>query len=142
MEVADVRRRLRAAIEESRRHADARRTKRDAASREWERVLTDVAVPAFHQIASALTAEGYRFKVVTPGAAVRLVPERGGEEFVELALDTEGDEPEVMIRSTRARGRRTISSERSLGARSAVGVLTDNELVDQVMADLIKLLER
>ena len=99
-------------------------------------------MPAFHQIASALTAEGYRFKVVTPGAAVRLVPERGGEEFVELALDTDGDEPEVMIRSTRARGRRTISSERSLGTRSAVDVLTDSELVDQVMADLIRLLER
>jgi len=136
METSDVRRRLRAAIDESKRHAEERRAKKDAASREWERVLTDVAVPLCHQIAQALNAEGYRFKVVTPGSAVRLVPERSGDEFVELALGTDGDEPEVMIRSTRGRGRRTVTTERSLGARSAVDVLTDNLLADEIIRDL------
>jgi hypothetical protein len=136
MEVADVRRRLRAAIEESKRHAEERRTKKDAASHEWERVLADVAVPLCHQIAQALNAEGYRFKVVTPGSAVRLVPERGGDEFVEVALDTEGDEPDVIIRSKRGRGSRTVATERSLGARSAVDILTDNVLADEIIRDL------
>jgi len=136
MEVADVRRRLRAAIDESKRHADERRAKKDAASREWERVLADLAVPLCHQIAQALNAEGYRFKVVTPGSAVRLVPERGGDEFVELALDSEGDEPDVMIRSMRGRGRRTVSTERSLGARSRVDAITDAILADEIFRDL------
>ena len=140
MEVSDVRRRVRTAIEESRRQADERRAKKDAAVRQWDRVLTDVAIPVFHQVASALNAEGYRYKVTTPGAAVRLVPDRGGEEFIEVALDTEGDEPVVMIRSTRGRGRRGVTSERSLGARSAVDVLTDNALADEIIAELTRLL--
>jgi hypothetical protein len=142
MEVSEVRRRLRGAIEDARRRAEERRAKKDAAVREWERVLADVAIPLFHQIAQALNAEGYQYTVTTPGSAVRLVPERSGEEFVELALDTEGDEPEVMVRSTRGRGRRTLTSERSLGARSAVDVLTDNTLAGEVIADLIKIIER
>ena len=137
MEVSEVRRRVRSAIEESRRQADERRAKKDAAVRDWERVLADVAIPVFHQIASALTAEGYRYKVTTPGSAVRLVPERGGDEFIELSLDTEGDEPTVMLHSTRGRGRRSVTTERSLGARSAVDVLTDNELAAEVV-DLLK----
>ena len=137
MEVSDVRRRVRGAIEESRRQAEERRAKKDTAVREWERVLPDVAIPVFQQIALALNAEGYRYQVTTPGASVRLVPERGGEEFIELALDTEGDEPAMMLRSTRGRGRRSVTTERSLGARSAVDLLTDNALADEII-DLLK----
>ena len=142
MEVADVRRRLRMAIDETRKRADERRTRKDEASLAWERILADVAVPAFHQVAQALNAEGYRFTVVTPGAAVRLVPERGGDEFVELGLETEDDEPAVMIRSTRGRGRRTVTSERALTARSAVDVLTDDEIVTELIEELKPFLQR
>jgi hypothetical protein len=136
MEISEVRRRLRMAIDDAKRRADERRAKKDAAAREWERVLADVAIPLFHQIALVLNAEGYRYTVTTPGSAVRLVPERGGEEFIELSLDTEGDEPVVLIRSTRGRGRRSVASERSLGARSAVDVLTDTALADEIIAVL------
>ena len=142
MEVSDVRRRVRAAIEESRRETDERRARKDGASRAWEQVLADVAVPAFHHVAQALVAEGLRFKVVTPGAVARLVPERGGEEFIELALDTEGDEPVVMIRSTRGRGRRTVASERALTAGSAVDSLTDDRIVSEVIEELKPFLQR
>src|SRR5262245_54689208 len=139
MEVSDVRRLVRTAIEDAKRHADERRAKKDAAVREWERVLADIAIPLFHQIASALSAEAYRYKVTRPGSAVRLVPERGGEAFIELALETEGDEPVVMIRSSRGRGRRTIVSERASGA---VDVLTDNAIAEDIMRELKPLLER
>jgi hypothetical protein len=137
MEISEVRRRLRMAIEDAKRHADERRAKKDAAAREWEGVLADVAIPLFQQIALVLNAEGYHYTVTTPGSAVRLVPKRGGEEFIELSLDTEGDEPVVMIRSTRGRGRRSVARERSLGARSAVDVLTDNALADEII-DVLK----
>jgi hypothetical protein len=142
MEVSDVRRRVRTAIEEARRRAEERRARKDAESRAWERALQDVVVPAFHLVASALAAEGYRFKVETPGATARLVPERGGEEYVEVALDSDGDQPVVMIRSTWGRGRRTVTRERPLGARSAVDILTDDEVVPPLVEELQSLLER
>lgn len=140
MEVSDVRRYIRTAIDDARRQTDERRTRNDAAVRAWERVLAEVAVPLFHQFASALTAEGYRFKVETPGAAVRLVPERGGDEFVELVLDTEGDDPLAMIRSTRGRGRRSVTNERPLNAR--IDVLTDGEIATGLVQELTSLLQR
>jgi hypothetical protein len=142
MEVSEVRRRLRTAIEDTKRQAEDRRAKKEAAVRDWERVLADVAIPLFHQIAQALSAEGYRYVVTTPGSAVRLVPERGGEEFIEVSLDTEGEAPAVMIRSTRGRGRRSVASERPLSTRSAVDALTDDDLVEGVMEELKPLLQR
>jgi hypothetical protein len=141
MEVSDVRRLLRTAIDDARRRAGERRARKDAAVRDWERVLAEVATPAFHQIALALNAEGYRFQVTTPGSAVRLVPERGGEEFVELALDTDGDDPVVMIRSTRGRGRRMITNERALDARSEIGALAERDVTAEIIAELTPLLQ-
>jgi hypothetical protein len=142
MEVSDVRRRLRNAIDEARRRGEERRARKDAESRAWEKALQDVAIPAFHLLASALTAEGYRFKVVTPGATVRLVPERGGEEFVEIALETDGDDPGVTIRSTHGRGRRTVTRERPLGVRSASDIVSDNDVIPAVLDELVPFLER
>src|SRR5262245_35583466 len=105
MEVSDVRRRLRGAIEDARRRSAERRARADEASRAWERILQDLAVPTFQTIASALTAEGHRFKIATPGGTVRMSPERSAEEFLELSLDTDRDQPAVMLHSTRGRGR-------------------------------------
>jgi hypothetical protein len=141
MEVSDVRRRLRAAIDDARRQAEQRRTRKDEASRAWERMLTEVAVPAFHVVASALTGEGYRFKVVTPGEAVRLMPERG-EEFIELALDGDREDPVLMLRTTRGRGRRMVSSERIFKNGPAMAEFTDEEVVAAVLHELIPFVER
>jgi hypothetical protein len=143
MEIADVRRRLRSAIEDARRLAEERRGRKDEASRAWERVLAEVAAPACHSMASALTGEGMRFKVVTPGAAVRLTPERGGEEFVELALDTERDTPAVMLRSTRGRGRRVVSDERVLrDGAAAIASLTEEDVIVALLRELVPFIER
>lgn len=142
MEVSDVRRRLRTAIDEARRHAEQRRARRDEASRVWDRLLAEVAVPAFHMMASALVGEGHRFKVVTPGSAVRLTPERGGEEFVELALDTDRDEPALLLTSTRGRGRRVVSSERVFREGAAVATVTEEDVVAALLVELVPFLER
>ena len=141
MEIYDVRRLLRGAIDEARRRVTERRERKDAASRVWEQILPDVAVPAFHLVASALTGEGLRFNVSTPGNAVRLTPERGGEEFIELALDTD-DEPVVTLRSARARGRRAVSSERPLRAGLAIAGLTQEDVVTAVLEELVPFIER
>ena len=142
MEVSEVRRRLRAAIEEARRRSTERRARGDAASRDWERVLPEVAVPTFQTIASALAAEGHRFKVHTPGEAVRLSLERSSEEFVELSIDTQRDEPALMLRSTRGRGRRMISNERVVGEGHPIGALTQEDLVPVLLEELIPFIER
>src|SRR5205085_618075 len=99
MEVSDVRRRLRGAIEDAKRRSAERRARVDEASRAWEEVLTTTVVPAAHTMASALTGEGHRFKVVTPAGAVRLALERSAEEFVEVSLDTERQVPAMLVRS-------------------------------------------
>jgi hypothetical protein len=141
MEISDVRRRLRAAIEEARRQAEARRARRDEASRAWERTLTEVAVPAFHMTASALNGEGHRFKVVTPGEAVRLTPERG-DEFIELALDGDRDEPVLMLRSTRGRGRRIVTNERVFRAGTGIASFTEEDVVAALLEELLPFIER
>jgi hypothetical protein len=142
MEVSEVRRRLRAAIDDAKRRVAERRGRKDDATRTWEQLLPGVAVPSFLAIASALTGEGLRFKVLTPGDAVRLVPERGGEEFIELALDTEAEEPALMLRSTRGRGRRMISAERPLRTGAAIAQVSEEEIVDALLAELAPFIDR
>lgn len=142
MEVSDVRRRLRGAIEEAKRRAAERRAKSDEAVRAWQAVLPEVAVPACHTMASALAGEGYRFKVLTPGDSVRLSLERSAEEFVELALDTTRDAPAVMIRSTRSRGRRMLTSERVARDAGSIAALTQDDIVDLLLGELVAFIER
>jgi len=142
MEVSDVRRRLRGAIEDARRRTAERRARVDAASRAWGQVLPSVVIPAFHALQSALTGESHRFKVSTPGEAARLTPERSTAEFIEIALDTERDLPAVMIRSLRGRGRRTVSAERIVREGDAIPQLTQEEIVTAVLEELVPLIER
>ena len=142
MEVSEVRRRLRGAIDDAKKRAAERRTHVDDARRAWERLLPEVAVPTFHTMAGALVAEGYRFKVFTPGEAVRLSLERSAEEFVELSLDTEREEPALMLRSTRGRGRRMVSTERTVREGAQIAGVTQEDLVDAVLEDLIPFIER
>ena len=142
MEVSEVRRRLRSAIDDAKKRAAERRTRVEDARRAWERLLPEMAVPTFHTMAGALTSEGHRFKVFTPGEAVRLSLERSAEEFVELSLDTERDEPALMLRSTRGRGRRIVSTERIVREGTPIAALTQEDLVDAVLEELIPFLER
>jgi hypothetical protein len=142
MEVSEVRRRLRSAIDDAKKRSVERRTRVDDARRAWERLLPDVAVPTFHTMAGALTAEGHRFKVFTPGEAVRLSLERSAEEFVELSLDTDRDEPALLLRSTRGRGRRIVSTERIVAEGAQIAGVTQEDLVASMLEELIPFIER
>lgn len=142
MEVSEVRRRLRGAIEDARRRSTERRARVDEARHAWERVLPEIAVPAFQTVAGALAAEGHRFRLFTPGQAVRLSLDRSAEEFVEMSLDTERDEPAAVLQSTRGRGRRMISDERIVGQGAQIGQLTTEDIVDALLAELIPFIER
>jgi hypothetical protein len=142
MEVSDVRRRLRGAIDAARKAAQERRSRTDQAARDYEAFLRDRAVPVFHTFASALAAEGYRFKVFTPADSVRLASESAGDDFIELSLDPLSDPPAVVGRSSRGRGRRTVTSERPVRDGAAVGELTDDDVLSFLIAEIPPFVER
>lgn len=142
MDIADVRRRLRGAIEQARRDAADRRARGDLAEREYESFLTERAVPVFHDFANALAGEGLRFKVFTPARSVKLASERSGEDFIELELDSTQDPPQVIGRSSRGRGRRMVTSERPLRPPAAISELTEEDVLSFLLTEIIALVER
>jgi hypothetical protein len=136
MEVSEVRRRVRAAIESARREAQERRIRSDRASLEYQDFLRDRAVPLFQTVASALVAEGYRFKVFTPADSVRLASETSGNDVIELTLDAAADPPTVSGRTSRGRGSRLVDSERPVKAGKAVADLSDEDVLGFLMEEI------
>ncbi len=139
MEIADVRKRILSAIERGKQRAADRRTRNDEAARAYSIFLDTIAVPLFRQAGNVLRAEGHQFSVSTPSGSVRLMSDRTAEDFVEIVLDTSGDIPRVMGRSSRGRGRRVVESERPVGDPAA---LTDHDLLDFLVREIDALIER
>jgi hypothetical protein len=142
MEIPDLRRRVRAAIEQARRDAAGRRERSDAAARAYEQFLAERAIPAFNTLASALVAEGHRFKVHTPAGSVRLASERSPDDFIELTLETGEDPPFVLGRTSAGRGRRVVTKERPLRDGAGPDLLTDDDVISFVLSEVVPLLER
>ena len=142
MDIPEIRRRVRAAIEQARRDAAARRERSDAAAKAYDQFLTTWAVPAFTTMASALVAEGHRFKVTTPAGSVRLASERSPDDYVELMLDSSEDPPVVLGRTNAGRGRRTLTKERPVRPGVPPDALTDEDVVSFVLAEILTLIER
>ena len=142
MEVSDVRRRIRSAIDTARARAAERRTRTDDAVRAYDQFLSAIAVPAFHSVAAALTGEGHRFTVITPAGTVRMSPERSAEDFIELSLDTDRDRPGVVLRTARGRGRRMVAAERPLREDLPIAELAEEDVVAAVIEEAIPFIER
>jgi hypothetical protein len=142
VEISEVRRRLRAAIEKARRESAERRTRADVAARDYDTFLAERAAPVFHQIAAALKADGHQFKVFTPESSIRLAAERSPDEFIELALDSSSDPPAVIGRTSRGRGRRMVSTERALKESAPIADLSDEDVLAFVVEEITRLLER
>jgi hypothetical protein len=142
MDIPEVRRRVRAAIEQARRDAGARRERVDVASRAYDEFLVSRAIPAFNLIASALVAEGHRFKVLTPAGSVRLTAEGAPDDFIELTFDPSEDPPLVLGRANVGRGRRSVTSERPVREGTDVQNLTDEDVVNFVTSELPRLVMR
>ena len=141
METAVVRKRLVDAIERAKRTAGDRRTRADEAARAYAQFLETTAVPLLRQVANVLKASGYPFAVFTPSGGVRLMSERNAEDYIELSLDTSGDEPMVIGKSSRARGRRVVEHERAI-AEQTVAHLTEEHLFDYLLKELEPYIER
>jgi hypothetical protein len=130
MEISHVRNQLRNAIERSRDRAQQRRQRTQDAERAYESFLQDVATPVTKQVANALKAEGYSFTVFTPGGGLRLAADRGRDDYVELALDTSDDRPQVMGRISRTRGSRTIADERPVKKDASPEQITEADVLE------------
>jgi hypothetical protein len=136
VEVSHVRRRLTAAIELARRGAQERRERAAATERTYETFLADVAVPVMRMLASALKADGYPFTIATPGGAVRLASDKGRDDYIELALDTAVDPPEVIGRVSYGRGSRTLAEERPVKPGASPQAITEEDVLDFLLRAL------
>jgi hypothetical protein len=141
VDIPDVRRRLRHAMDRARQEASARRVQVDAAGRDYERFLTDVAEPVFRVFVSAIKAEGHPFHIATPAGSLRLESERSREDFIELVLDTT-DAPVVVGRVSRGRGRRMVASERPVREGAAVSELTQEDVLAFLVSEIVPFVER
>lgn len=142
MEISDIKRRVVETIERARRQAAGRRSRNDEAAREYEAFLNQTAIPVFKQVSNVLRAEGFAFTVSTPGGNagnVRLMSDRSAEDYIELMLDTSGEEPMVSGHTGRSRGRRVVESEHAIGPPAA---LTENDVLSFVLRALEPLVER
>jgi hypothetical protein len=143
IEVSEIRRRLRATLEQARRSRAERRARAEAAERAYEALLAKVATPVFRMFAAALKAEGHPFAVFTPASQLRLASERSGEDFIEIFLDTDEDPPVVSARISRGRGRRMITSERPVRKASPPsGDLADEDVLEFLLEEIPPFIER
>lgn len=141
MEISQVKQRLTETIERAKRSAGERRARNDEASRAYQPFLDQVAIPLFRQIASVLKASGYSFGVFTPGGSVRLMSERNSEDYIEIALDTTGDRPEVIAHVSRTRGRRVIESEKPVSDQP-IDAITAEALLAFLLREIEPFVER
>jgi len=93
-------------------------------------------------VANALNAEGYAFTLSTPGRGLRLALDRGRDDFIELVLETNADEPSVIGRIRRTRGSRTIEEERPIRPGASPDQLSEDDVLNFFVGALEPWLER
>ena len=142
MEIAQIRRRVQVRLADLKRAAAERRETAAAAERAYGSFLATVATPTLHAVAQSLSAEGYPYKVTTPGNAVRMVSDRSGRTYLEIRLDTAGREPQLVAQIGRERGSRVLEDERPICEGLAIGAVTDEHLLAALLDLLPELIER
>jgi hypothetical protein len=141
LEVAHVRNRLRNAIDSAKQRSQARRQQLEEASQAYTAFLK-MADPILRQLTSALRAEGVAFTLFTPEQSLRLASDRSRVDYVELTLASDTDPPQVMLRTSYARGSRTNEEERPLKAGATPDEISEEELLATLLDALTPWLER
>ena len=142
MEISDIRRRFRTALEQARKASAERQERTDAASIAYAAFLRDIAVPVFRMFSNVAKAEGQAFTIFTPADSVRLVSERHADDFIEVFLDTSQDPAQVMARVNRRRGGDLITAERPVRTGAPINSLTDEDVLELLLEEMGKLTER
>ena len=142
MEVSEVRRQLKHAIDRAKARAQRKRMDAAEAERAYATFLEEIATPTTRMLANALKAEGYPFTVSTPSGGLRLASDRGRDDYIELTLDGSGEKPTVVGRVRQTRGSRTLEDERPIKAGAAPQDLTEGDVLSFLVAALEPWLER
>jgi D-serine deaminase-like pyridoxal phosphate-dependent protein len=142
LELDQIRRRVQTRLTEIKRAAVARRDKVAAAERAYEGFLANVATPTLTAVAQSLSAEGYPYKVVTPGATARMVSDRSNRTYFEIRLDTMGSVPQVIAEVGRERGSRVLADDRPVGEGLPVDAVTDEHVLAVVVEAMGELIDR
>jgi hypothetical protein len=142
MEISDIRRGLRQAIEGAKRASAERRARADAAGRAYQVFLLDVATPVFQMFANVLKVDGYPFLLFTPAGGLRLMSERSSGDYIELVLDGSTDPPSVLARINRGRGSRVITAERPVRADASIDQITQEDVLGFLLSQIGPFVER
>jgi len=142
MELVQIRRRVQSRLADIKRGAAERREKVAAAERAYESFLADVARPTVSAVAQSLSAEGYAYRVTTPGAAVRMSSDRSSRTYLEIRLDTAGPVPQLVAEIGRERGSRVLADERPICPGMAIDAITDEHLLAAILDAMAELIER
>jgi hypothetical protein len=142
MEVSLVRNRLKRAIDAARERSQKHRQRTAAAEQAFHLFLQNVATPIARQTANALKAEGYPFTVFTPGGGLRLASDRGRDDYIEFALESTAETPQVVARISHTRGSRTLTEERPVKPGAPPESLTEDDFLTFLLDALGPWLER
>ena len=142
MEVSQVNKRVKSAIEDAKAKAQARRNAGASAEKSYAAFLETVATPIARQIANALKVAGVGFTLGTPGGGLRLAADRGRDDYVEIVLDTSGELPQAAGRVSVTRGSRTIVETLPIKAGTAIEDVTEEDVLEFLVRVLEPWLER
>jgi hypothetical protein len=142
MELVQIRRRVQVRLADIKRAAVERREKAAAAERAYGAFLAQVATPTFNAVAQSLSAEGYPYRVTTPGGAVRMSSDRSNRTYLEIRLDTAGAAPQLIAEIGRERGSRILADERPVCEGIAIETITDEHLLAAILDAMAELIER
>jgi hypothetical protein len=133
---------VQARLTDIKRAAAERRDNVAAAERAYETFLAEVATPTVTAVAQSLSAEGYAYRVTTPGGAVRMSSDRSSRTYLEVRLDTAGASPQLIAEVGRERGSRVFADERPIGQGIAIGAVTVEHLLAAILDAMADLIER
>jgi hypothetical protein len=142
MELDQIRRRVQLRLADLKRAAAERREKVAAAERAYGSFLANVATPTVNAVAQSLSAEGYPYRVTTPGGAVRMSSERSSRTYLEIRLDTSGATPQPVVEIGRERGSRILADERPICQGVAIDAIADEHLLAVLLEAMAELIDR
>lgn len=141
-EVADVRRRVLVMVERARQDAADRRVRSDVDEERARQFIQHTATPVVRQVVLVLKAEGFPYRLSTPAGSVRLVSEQHREDFIDLTVDATRDPVAILTLVSHGRGKRVSTTERPLAEDVAVDQLTEEHVLEFLLAALPVFVER
>jgi len=143
METSELRKRILRALGEARLDSVSKRSEADAAQRAWEQFLDSIAVPMLKQAQAILKAEAKPFTVHAPAGGAKLVSDAAPQTFIEFFLDSSSEQPVVLGRVSRARGRqRVVVDERPVAPSKGIAELTDEDVAAFLVTEIPRLVAR